>query len=144
MCCRGFPHGEHTIHPPEFVRTRMDRIIVLLTFGSWIVATFHSVFVPLHTGTPANEPLASDIYRFPRHAMYLGSWLCFLGLILTTLSLGAAGALLVMLALYLFVSRHEEKLLLALFGSRYREYQAATPMFFPLRLRALKRAGPSP
>ncbi len=68
----------------------------------------------------------------------------FTGLTLMTLSLAAAGVLIVMLLFYLFVSRHEEKRLLALFSSRYREYQAATPMFFPLRFRVPKRAGPSP
>jgi protein-S-isoprenylcysteine O-methyltransferase Ste14 len=88
--------------------------------------------------------VAGGVYAIVRHPMYLGSWLFFLGLTLTTLSLATAGVLLVMLAFYLFVSRHEEKLLLAVFGSRYREYQATTPMFFPLRFRVPKRAGPSP
>jgi len=41
----------------------------------------------------------------------------------------------VMLAFYLWVSKFEEKLLLEAFGPAYREYQARTPMFFPLTAR---------
>jgi protein-S-isoprenylcysteine O-methyltransferase Ste14 len=81
------------------------------------------------------EVIVDGVYAISRHPMYLGSWLFFLGLTLTTLSIAAAGVLLIMLAFYLFVSRHEEKLLVARFGSRYRDYQAATARFFPVRLR---------
>jgi protein-S-isoprenylcysteine O-methyltransferase Ste14 len=132
--------GFLSAHAPAFIRWPAGLAVVAAS-APIAVAAHRRIF-----GDTAGRSgvVADGVYAIVRHPMYLGSWLCFLGLTLTTLSLAAAGVLLVMLAFYLFVSRHEEKLLLAVFGSRYREYQAATPMFFPLRFRALKRAGPSP
>jgi len=132
--------GFLSAHVPAFIRWPAGLALVA-TSALIAVAAHRRIF-----GDTAGRSgvVADGVYAIVRHPMYLGSWLCFLGLTLTTLSLAATGVLLVMLAFYLFVSRHEEKLLLAMFGSRYREYQAATPMFFPIRFRALKRAGLSP
>jgi protein-S-isoprenylcysteine O-methyltransferase Ste14 len=94
-------------------------------------------------GMPS-APVTDGVYALVRHPMYFGSWLFFLGLTLATLSLAATGVLALMLAFYLFVARHEERLLREAFGSRYREYEARTPLFFPVRLgRVLLTTAPS-
>jgi len=128
------------VHVPAFIRWPAG-LAMLAVSALLAMAAHRRIF-----GDAAGRSgvIKDGVYAIIRHPMYLGSWLFFLGLTLTTLSLAAAGVLLVMLLFYLFVSRHEEKLLLTMFGSRYRDYQAATPMFFPLRFRAPKRAVSSP
>jgi protein-S-isoprenylcysteine O-methyltransferase Ste14 len=117
---------------PAFVRWAVG-IAVAIAGAVLALAAHRRVF-----GGARRPPgvIADGVYALVRHPMYLGTWLFFLGLTLATLSLASAGVLLLMLVFYLFVSRHEEKLLLARFGPRYRAYQAATPMFFPVRVRS--------
>jgi len=132
--------GFLSAHVPAFIRWPAGLAVVAVA-ALLAIEAHQKIFGGV---TRQSGVVADGAYAIVRHPMYLGSWLFFLGLTLTTLSLAAAGVLLVMLAFYLFISGHEEKLLLAMFGSRYREYQAATPMFFPLRFRVPKRTGPSP
>jgi len=127
-------------HVPAFIRWPAG-LMVAVVAALLAMAAHRRIFGGV---TRQSGVVADGAYAIVRHPMYLGSWFFFLGLTLTTLSLAAAGVLLVMLLFYLFVSRQEEKLLLTRYGSRYRDYQAATPMFFPLRFRAPKRAGRSP
>jgi protein-S-isoprenylcysteine O-methyltransferase Ste14 len=91
-------------------------------------------------GDPDRMPGVENtgVFARVRHPMYLGSWLLPVGMAILTGSLASAGVCVVILVFYLFLSRHEEKLLLKKHGSEYRDYMARVPMFFPFRLRQKK------
>jgi protein-S-isoprenylcysteine O-methyltransferase Ste14 len=84
-------------------------------------------------GQHGREPgvISTGAFAFVRHPMYLGSWLFCVGLVLMTISVTAAVVCLGMLLFYYLVARHEEQLLVAKFGPKYRSYQARVGMFFP-------------
>jgi protein-S-isoprenylcysteine O-methyltransferase Ste14 len=78
--------------------------------------------------------LTKGVFGVVRHPMYFGSWLFFVGLTISTLSLASAGLCIVIFVFYYVVSRHEEQLLEQKFGSEYQKYRRRVPMFFPLKL----------
>ncbi|UCF97578.1 MAG: isoprenylcysteine carboxylmethyltransferase family protein [Spirochaetaceae bacterium] len=78
--------------------------------------------------------LTSGVFGVIRHPMYFGSWLFFVGLTISTLSVASAILCVVIFVFYYVVSRHEEQLLEQKFGSEYQKYRKRVPMFFPLKL----------
>jgi protein-S-isoprenylcysteine O-methyltransferase Ste14 len=107
-------------------------IIVLGIAGSFAKAGLNLVF-----GETRETPAVIDtgVFGRVRHPIYLGSILLYLGLTIITLSLAAALLLLIIVTFYHYISRHEEKLLLAKYGSDYADYMSRVPMWFP-RLRS--------
>jgi protein-S-isoprenylcysteine O-methyltransferase Ste14 len=69
-----------------------------------------------------------------RHPVYLSEILLYLGLLLLSTSLAATAVWLVAIGFFHYISRCEEKLLLARFGSEYEQYMREVPMWIP-RLR---------
>jgi len=63
--------------------------------------------------------------------MYLGALSLYLGLLVSTFSLIAAGIWVLIIVFYYFNSKHEEKLLLIKFGKDYEDYQREVPMLIP-------------
>jgi protein-S-isoprenylcysteine O-methyltransferase Ste14 len=119
---------------PLYVRIPL---CVAALVGSLVLA------LPAHKavfGNPGRKPGVENtgVFARVRHPMYLGSWLFPVGLTILTGSLVSAGVCVVILVFYLFVSQHEEKLLLKKHGVEYRGYMAQVPMFFPFRLRRKK------
>lgn len=78
--------------------------------------------------------LTEGVFGVVRHPMYIGAWLFFVCLMISTLSLASALVCAVIFVFYYGVSRSEEKLLEQKFGSEYEEYRKRVPMFFPLKL----------
>jgi len=77
--------------------------------------------------------ITDGVFSLVRHPMYLGSWLLFFGLAITTLSLTSAALSITIFVFYYLVSKYEEKLLLQKFGMEYQKYKARVPMLFPLK-----------
>ena len=80
--------------------------------------------------TPA--VISNGVFSVVRHPIYLGCILFYLGMICFTLSLISAGLWIIIIIFYRYISRHEEKLLLDLFGTEYENYMKKVPMLFPL------------
>ncbi|MBN1123058.1 MAG: isoprenylcysteine carboxylmethyltransferase family protein [Anaerolineae bacterium] len=87
-------------------------------------------------GEERAEPavIRDGVFGVVRHPIYLAAILVYVGFLAHALSLAAAGVFLVIVAFYVFIARHEEKLLLDKFGEDYRDYMREVGMFIP-RLR---------
>lgn len=78
--------------------------------------------------------IRKGVFGLVRHPVYLGELLLYLGLLLLSMSLLAAVVWIIAIAFLHYISRHEEKLLLARFGGEYEQYMRDVPMWIP-RLR---------
>lgn len=78
--------------------------------------------------------IRKGVFNMVRHPIYLGEILLYLGFLLISISLAAAAVWLLAIAFLHYISRHEEKLLLARFGKEYEHYMQEVPMWLP-RLR---------
>ena len=75
--------------------------------------------------------MRDGVFRFVRHPIYLGELLLYAGLLTLSLSLAAAVVWLVTISFLHYLSRYEERLLLARFGEAYRQYMREVPMWLP-------------
>jgi protein-S-isoprenylcysteine O-methyltransferase Ste14 len=80
------------------------------------------------------EVIRKSVFGVVRHPIYLSEILLYLGLLLFSLSLAAAGICAMAILFLHHISRHEERLLLARFGEEYARYLREVPMWVP-RLR---------
>jgi len=68
--------------------------------------------------------------------MYLSEILFYMGMLCISISISAAIVWLAAIFFLYFICRHEEKLLLEMFGDKYRKYMDTVPMWLPkFRLR---------
>lgn len=70
-------------------------------------------------------------FAIVRHPIYLSANLLYFGFIFFTLSIASALFWLMILAFYVFISKHEEKLLYDKFGDDYLNYKKNVPLIFP-------------
>jgi len=78
--------------------------------------------------------VTEGVFSVIRHPIYLGEILLYVGLLIWSISL-AAGVVWVFAIVFLhYISRHEEKLMLGIFGREYERYMQEVPMWLP-RLR---------
>jgi protein-S-isoprenylcysteine O-methyltransferase Ste14 len=70
-------------------------------------------------------------FRFVRHPIYLSEILFYFGLLWFRASLAAFIIWIFAIIFFVYISRHEEKLLLARFGDDYKEYMQKVGMFIP-------------
>jgi len=75
--------------------------------------------------------IRKGVFRFVRHPIYLSEIILYLGLLLINISLAAVPALIIAMFFLHYISRHEEKLLLAKYGDEYKRYMEEVPMWFP-------------
>lgn len=78
--------------------------------------------------------IRSGVFGIVRHPIYLGEILLYLGFLMLSTSLAAAVVLIIAIGFLHYISRCEEKLLLARFGKEYERYMGEVPMWIP-RLR---------
>jgi protein-S-isoprenylcysteine O-methyltransferase Ste14 len=78
--------------------------------------------------------IRKSVFNVVRHPIYLSEILLYLGFLMLSISLAAAFVLLIAILFLHYISRYEERLLLARFGEEYREYMKEVPMWVP-RLR---------
>ena len=79
------------------------------------------------------EPIVirKGVFSVVRHPIYLGAILFYLSLLAVSFSLVATLVWVVILLFYIFLCKHEEKLLIEKFGSDYEQYKLETPMLLP-------------
>ena len=85
------------------------------------------------------QVIRTGVFGWVRHPIYLSEILLYFGLLLMSLSLAAAVVWLVAVGFLHYISRHEERLLLAQFGAAYEEYMRDVPMWIPRPKRKAKR-----
>lgn len=124
----------HTDFPAYYIPLyiRLPISVATLMVSAFFALTAHKAVF----GGTAQESalLTSGVFGVVRHPMYFGSWLFFVGLTISTLSLASAVLCVVIFVFYYVVSRHEEQLLEQKFESEYQKYRKRVPMFFPLKL----------
>ena len=106
-------------------------IILLVLSGYMARAGLSIVF-----GEERENPgvIKKGVFKVVRHPVYLGEILLYLGLLMLNISLAAAGVWIAAIGFLHYISRYEEKLLIARFGEEYERYRREVPMWFP-RLR---------
>jgi len=83
--------------------------------------------------------IRKSVFGIVRHPIYFSEILLYLGLLLLSVSLAAAAAWIIAIGFLHYISRYEEKMLLARFGEEYEQYMRDVPMYFPrLRRRSIK------
>lgn len=75
--------------------------------------------------------IKKGLFSFLRHPIYLSEIIFYLGLLMLHISLAAACIWVIAMFFLHYISRYEEKLLLARFGKEYEQYMREVPMWFP-------------
>jgi len=75
--------------------------------------------------------IRKSVFGLVRHPVYLGSVLFYFSCLLLTLSIMSMFVWFIIIAFYIYISRHEEKMLLERFGSEYADYMREVPMLIP-------------
>ena len=77
------------------------------------------------------EVIRKSVFGVVRHPIYLGEILLYLGFLILNISLAATLVWLIGVGFLYYLSRYEERLLLARFGKEYEQYMREVPMLIP-------------
>lgn len=75
--------------------------------------------------------IRESVFNVVRHPIYLSEILLYLGLLVMSISLVAAVVWFIAIGFLHYISRYEERLLLARFGEKYEQYMREVPMWIP-------------
>ena len=75
--------------------------------------------------------IKKGVFRFVRHPIYLSEIILYLGLLVLHISLATVFIWIIAILFLHYISRYEEKLLLAKLGKEYEQYMKEVPMWFP-------------
>ncbi len=105
---------------------------VLLVLSGYLARTGLSIVF----GKERKKPgvIRKSVFSVVRHPVYLSEILLYLGLLMLSISLAAAVVWIIAIGFLHYISRYEERLLLARFGEDYEQYMREVPMWIP-RLR---------
>ena len=106
--------------------------VVLLVLSGYMARTGLSIVFGEKRETPG--VIRESVFGVVRHPVYLSEILLYLGLLILSISLVAAAVWVIAIGFLHYISRFEERLLLARFGENYEKYMQEVPMWIP-RLR---------
>ena len=111
---------------------RISLGVVLLVLSGYLAKTGMSIVF----GEKREQPgvIRKGVFNVVRHPIYLSEILLYLGLLMLSISLAAAVVWVIAIGFLHYISRYEERLLLARFGEDYEQYMREVPMWIP-RLR---------
>lgn len=111
---------------------RLPAGIVLLVLSAYLARTGMSIVF----GEKRQKPtvIKKGVFDYVRHPVYLSEILLYPGLLMMSISIAASLVWLVAIGFLYYISRYEEKALLAHFGEEYKQYMKEVPMWIP-RLR---------
>jgi protein-S-isoprenylcysteine O-methyltransferase Ste14 len=117
-------------HVPPGIRIPFG--VVLLVISSYLASKGLSIVF----GEKREKPsvIRKGVFNVVRHPIYLSEILLYLGFLMLSISLAALFVLVIAILFLHYISRCEERLLLARFGEEYRKYMQEVPMWIP-RLR---------
>ena len=106
--------------------------VVLLVVSGYLAQTGLSIVF----GEKRDNPIVirKSVFNVVRHPIYLSEIVLYCGLLMLSISLAGFVVLLMAIVFLHYISRIEERLLLARFGEEYRKYMQEVPMWIP-RLR---------
>jgi protein-S-isoprenylcysteine O-methyltransferase Ste14 len=84
-------------------------------------------------GEERDSPImvTEGVFGIVRHPIYLGEALLYVGLLIWSMSLAAAVVWALAFGFLHYISRHEERLMLGIFGQEYKRYMEEVPMWGP-------------
>ena len=82
-------------------------------------------------GQRSNRVVSTGAFRYVRHPLDLASLLTYLGLTLSTMSIGSFILLVGIFGFHNYIASYEDRLLEAKFGKEYRTYKDKTGKWFP-------------
>ena len=103
--------------------------LVLIAFGGWLA--LYGIQIVFRDLRPEPIMITEGMFSNVRHPIYLGAMLVYLGVLCLTLSILAAVVFLFVILVYQWLAKHEEKLMLDIFGDTYRDYIRRVPMWVP-------------
>ncbi len=111
---------------------------ILLFLSGYLAKTGLSIVF----GEKRDKPtvIREGVFGVVRHPIYLSEILFYLGLLILSLSLTAMGVWLAGIGFFHYISRYEERLLLARFGNDYKQYMENVPMWVPRVRKSKKRS----
>ena len=112
---------------PSLVRLPIG--ILLLALSGYIAGT--GLFIVFVKKAKSQGMIKKSVFRFVRHPIYLSEIILYLALLILNISLAAALIWVIAMFFLHYISRYEEKLLLARFGNEYKQYMKEVPMWFP-------------
>jgi protein-S-isoprenylcysteine O-methyltransferase Ste14 len=118
-------------YAPLFIRIPLANVILIIA-GYLAKKGLTSVFAEIR-----EEPIVirKGVFSVVRHPIYLEAILFYLSLLVSFFSTAAAFIWVVIILFYIYLCRHEEKLLIEKFGSDYERYKLETPMLLPRLIR---------
>jgi len=125
---------KHTTFLNQYVPlyVRIPSGVVLLVISGYLARTGMSIVFGEERGKPG--VIRMSVFNVVRHPVYLSEILLYLGLLVLSISLAAAVVWIIAIGFLHYISRYEEKLLLARFCEEYEQYMREVPMWIP-RLR---------
>jgi len=103
--------------------------LVLIAFGGWLA--LRGIQIVFRELRPEPIMITEGMFSKVRHPIYLGAMLVYLGVLCLTLSLVGAIVFLFVMLVYQWLAKHEEKLMLGIFGDTYQEYIRRVAMWVP-------------
>ena len=117
------------LNPYVPLAARIPPGVVLLALSGYLARTGLSIVF----GEEREKPgvIRKRVFNVVRHPIYLSEILLYLGLLLLSISLAATVVWIVAIGFLHYISRYEERLLLAHFGKEYEQYMREVPMWIP-------------
>ena len=103
--------------------------IIILIMSGYMAGT--GLWIIFGKKSQSKGVVRKGVFRFVRHPIYLSEILLYLGLLLLNISLAAAIVWIMAILFLHYISRYEERLLLARFGKEYEQYMRDVPMWIP-------------
>lgn len=131
---------EYTIFLNRYLplAVRIPAAVVLLLLSGYLAKT--GLFIVFGEKREKPTVIREGVFGVVRHPIYLSEILFYLGLLMVSLSLTAAGMWLVAIGFLHYISRYEERLLLSRFGEEYKQYMQNVPMWVPRFWKSRKRS----
>ena len=108
---------------------RVPLVVSLLALSGYLARTGLSIVF----GQEREEPgvIRKSVFNVVRHPVYLSEILLYLGFLILSISLAAVVVWVIAIRFLHYISRYEERMLLARFGQEYEEYIREVPMWIP-------------
>jgi protein-S-isoprenylcysteine O-methyltransferase Ste14 len=108
---------------------RIPSGVVLLVLAAYLART--GMAIVFGEEREQHGVIREGVFNVVRHPIYLSEILLYLGFLMLSISLAAAAVWVVAIGFLHYISRYEERLLLARFGEAYEQYMREVPMWIP-------------
>jgi protein-S-isoprenylcysteine O-methyltransferase Ste14 len=121
-------------YAPFYIRIALSFVILIIS-GYLARKGLTAVFVKVR-----EKPIVirNGVFSFVRHPIYLGAILLYLSILAVCFSIVSLFVWIVIILFYIYLCKHEEKLLIAKYGNDYEQYKLETPMLLPRLIRRKK------